>query len=398
MLNSFKLPRRETLLAATAVFALVSGPAFAQSEGELPPVPVGVTVLVPHAMPVINELPGRIAATRTAEVRARVSGILKERVFTQGTPVKEGDVLYRIDPRLFQVRVASAEAALQRAKALLLNAEQQFKRQQSLQERNVTAAVTLETAAATLAQARADVAIAEATLDEAKLNLEYTEVRAPISGVIGAALVTEGGLVTADGATNLALIQQVDPAYADFTQSAQDLLNLKRAVATGKLTSKKPGEADVALTFDDGSTYDEFGHLLFASANVDPSTGQVTLRAEFPNRGGQLLPGMYVRIKIEQAMRQDALTVPQRAVLRDEAGRAQVYVVDGQGKPELRSITLGQTHDTEWIVESGLKPGERVIVDGAQKVQPGGKITIQPWTPPGVKKQAAKAAATNASE
>lgn len=382
MLNTMKPPRHGALLAAVAIFALFTGPALAQEGGATPPPRVAVVTMTPHPIPVINELPGRIAATRTAEVRARVSGILIERVFTQGTFVKAGDVLYRIDPRLFQVRVASAEASLQRAKALQLNADQQFQRQRSLQARSVASAVSLETAIASLAQAKADVAIAEAALDEAKLNLEYTEVRAPISGIIGAALITEGGLVTADGASNLALIQQVDPAYADFTQSAQDLLSLKRAVATGKLADTAPGTASVTLVFDDGSTYDQAGSLLFSSANVDPSSGQVTLRAEFPNKDRQLLPGMYVRVRIQQATRQDALTVPQRAVQRDENGQAQVYVVGSDGLASSRAITLGRSQGAEWIVEAGLKPGEQVIVDGTQKVQSGGKVTAEPWIAP----------------
>lgn len=382
MLTLSKPSRHAALLAAAAVLALLAGAAFAQDEAKAPPPRVAVMTMTPHPMPVINELPGRVAATRTAEVRARVSGILIERVFTQGTFVKTGDVLYRIDPRLFQVRVASAEASLQRAKALQLNADQQFQRQRSLQERSVASAVSLETAIANQAQAKAEVAIAEAALDEAKLNLEYTEVRAPISGIIGAALITEGGLVTADGASNLALIQQVDPAYADFTQSAQDLLNLKRAVATGKLAGTAPGAASVTLVFDDGSTYDQAGSLLFSSANVDPSSGQVTLRAEFPNQDSQLLPGMYVRVRIQQATRQDALTVPQRAVQRDENGQAQVYVLGPDGLASLRTITLGRSQGGEWIVEAGLKPGEQVIVNGTQKVQPGSKVMAEPWAAP----------------
>ncbi|TCS09153.1 efflux RND transporter periplasmic adaptor subunit [Rhizobium sp. BK418] len=382
MLRNTKLPRLKAMMAATTLLALTAGQTFAQEGGmQMPPAAVGVVEMKAHAVPVVNELPGRIAATRVSEVRARVSGILQERVFQQGTLVKEGDVLYRIDPRLFQVRVASAEAALQRAKATQQNARLQLERQQSLKERNIATGVDYDTAAVNLAQADADVASAQAGLDEAKINLDYTEVRAPITGIIGAALVTEGALVTADGTSNLALIQQIDPVYADFTQSAQDLLNLKRAVAEGKLASAAPGEARVELVFDDGSLYAEPGRLLFASANVDPNTGQVTLRAEFPNKHGDLLPGMYVRVRIEQAVRQDALTVPQRAVIRNEAGQAQVYVLSEGNKAELRSVTLGQTLDSEWVVEQGLKDGEKVIADGVQKVKPGATVAPEPWKP-----------------
>ena len=382
MLRNTRLPRLKAMMAATTLLALAAGQTFAQEGGmQMPPAAVGVVEMKAHAVPVINELPGRIAATRVSEVRARVSGILQERVFEQGTLVKQGDVLYRIDPRLFRVRVASAEATLQRAKATQQNARLQLERQQNLRERNIATGIDYDTAAVAVAQADADVASAEAGLDEAKINLDYTDVRAPITGIIGGALVTEGALVTADGTSNLALIQQIDPVYADFTQSAQDLLNLKRAVAEGKLESAAPGEARVELVFDDGSLYAEPGRLLFASANVDPNTGQVTLRAEFPNQHGDLLPGMYVRVRIEQAVRENALTVPQRVVTRNEAGQAQVYVLAEGNKAELRPVTLGQVLGSEWVVESGLKAGETVIADGVQKVQPGATVAPEPWKP-----------------
>lgn len=364
----------------------------------MPPPAVGVVELAAHAVPVINELPGRIAATRVSEVRARVSGILQERVFEQGAHVNEGDVLYRIDPRLFRVRVASAEASLQRAKATQANARQQLERQRALRERKVATGVEYDTAAVSLAQADADVALAEATLDEAKINLDYTEVRAPISGIIGGALVTEGALVTADGTSNLALIQQVDPVYADFTQSVQQLLDLRRAVASGKLATSAQDEARVQLVFDDGSVYGEPGRLLFASANVDPNTGKVTLRAEFPNKNGELLPGMYVRVRIEQAVRENALTVPQRAVIRNETGQAQVYVVKQDGTAEPRNVTLGQSLGSEWVVETGLENGETIIADGVQKVQPGGKITPEPWQPANPANNGSETAPKQASE
>ena len=379
MLNQTGLPRGRTF-ALALLLALFSGSAMAQ-EGGMPPPAVGVFELKGHAVPVVNELPGRIAATRIAEVRPRVSGILQERVFEQGALVKKGDVLYRIDPKLFRVRVASAEASLARAKATEANAKQQLERQCTLRDRNAATNVDFDTAALNVAQAGADVALAEAALEEARINLDYTEVRAPITGIIGAALVTEGALVTADGASNLALIQQVDPVYADFTQSAEELLKLKRAVEAGELASMAPGEAKVQLVFDDGTLYADPGRLLFASANVDPNTGQVTLRAEFPNAKGDLLPGLYVRVRIEQAIRQNALTVPQRAVTRNEAGQAQVYVVGKDNAAELRPITLGRAMDSEWVVEGGLKSGEKIVVDGVQKVQPGGKVVPEPWTP-----------------
>ena len=348
----------------------------------MPPPAVSVLKLTAHAVPVMSELPGRIAATRVAEVRAQVTGILQERVFEQGTLVKKGDVLYRIDPDLFRVRVASAEATLQRAKALQANAKQQFDRQKELRARDVASGASFDTAAANLAQSDADVALAEAALEEARINLGYTEVRAPITGIIGGALVTEGALVTTlDANQKLALIQQIDPVYADFTQSSAELLALKRAVADGKLASPAPGQARVELVFDDGTIYAQPGRLLFSSASVDAMTGQVTLRAEFPNPKSDLLPGLYVRIRIEQAVRDGAITVPQRAILRAQDGKAQVYVVASDGTVEARAVTLGQTFGSDWVVEAGLKSGEQIIVDGVQKAQPGGKVTVEAWKP-----------------
>lgn len=360
----------------------------------MPPPAVGVLQIKAHPVPVMSELPGRIAATRVSEVRARVSGILLERVFEQGSLVHQGDVLYRIDPKLFQVRVASAKAALQKAKAVQANAKQQLERQRSLRERNVSTAVDYDTAAVNLAQADADVAAQEAALDEAQINLDYTEVRAPITGIIGGALVTEGTLVTAEGTSNLALIQQINPVYADFTQSAQDLLTLKRAVSEGKLQSPAPGQAAVELVFDGGKTYSKPGKLLFSNANVDPNTGQVTLRAEFPNPDGDLLPGMYVRVRIEQAVQKSGITIPQRAVTRDAEGNPQVFVLSSDQAAQVRNIVLGASLGVEWIVLSGLKDGETIIADGVQKVIAGGKVVAEPWTPrsadPNTSDQAAK--------
>ncbi|MGO4685460.1 efflux RND transporter periplasmic adaptor subunit [Hyphomicrobium sp. 2TAF46] len=367
-------------LGALPLLIVATGQACAQAGGDMPPPAVAVLKLSARAVPVMSELPGRIAATRVAEVRAQVTGILQERVFEQGTFVKKGDVLYRIDPNLFRVRVASAEATLQRAKAVQANAQQQYDRQKELRARDVASGASYDTAAATLAQSNADVALAGAALDEARINLGYTEVRAPITGIIGGALVTEGALVTTtDANQNLALIQQIDPVYADFTQSSAELLALKRAVAEGKLESPAPGQARVELVFDDGTVYPQPGRLLFSSASVDAMTGQVTLRAEFPNPKSDLLPGLYVRIRVEQAVRDGAITVPQRAVLRAHDGKAQVYVVANDGTVEARDVTLGQTFGADWVVESGLKSGEYIIVDGVQKAQPGGKVTVEAW-------------------
>lgn len=378
MQSRITLPRFLPMMTA-AVLAITPTTLFAQEGMQMPPPAVGVLELTAKSVPVINELPGRVAATRVAEVRARVSGILLERVFEQGAMVQKDDVLYRIDPRLFKVRVASAEASLQRVVATQSNARQQLERQKSLRERNVSTGIDFDTAAVNLAQADADVALQQAALDEARINLEYTEVRAPISGIIGAALVTEGALVTADGTQNLALIQQIDPSYADFTQSAQDMMALRRAVEAGKLAGTAPDQASVRLVFDDGSVYADLGRLLFSSASVDSTTGQVTQRAEFPNARRDLLPGMYVRVRIEQAVRENAVVVPQRSIVRAADGKPLVYVVKADDTAEARPVELGQALETEWVVEKGLNAGDKIVVDGAQKVQPGGKIKPEPW-------------------
>ena len=367
---------RTTLRAVSlslCLLAAAAAPAFAQ-WGDAPPPAVDVITLKAQPVPVISELPGRIAPTQVSEVRARVSGILMERVFTQGSQVKKDQVLYRIDPKLFRVRVASAEASLKRARATREEARQQFERQKSLRERKVISDARYDTAALTLAQADAEVAVAQAALEEARINLDYTDVRAPITGIIGGALVTEGALVTADGPQSMALIQQINPVYADFTQSSSELFALKRAVEDGRLASPAPGQASVRLVFDDGTVYAEPGKLLFSSASVDATTGQITLRAEFPNPKGDLLPGLYVRVRIEQAVRKNAILVPQRSIVRTAEGQAQVYVVK-DSVVEARDVTLGESHGSDWIVESGLEPGEQVIANGTIKAKPGGKVS-----------------------
>jgi membrane fusion protein (multidrug efflux system) len=344
-----------------------------------PPTEVGIVVARAETLPVTNNLPGRIAPTRIAEVRPRVSGIVVERVFQQGSIVKEGDVLYRIDPAPFRVRVESAAATLKRAQATHLQARQQSDRIVELRERNVASVQQQESATAALAQADADVAVAQAGLTSAQLDLQYSEVKAPISGRIGRALITEGALVGGSAADNLATIQQLDPVYADFTQSAGDLLALRRALKLGALTGSDPGAANVQLLFDDGSTYAHPGRLLFSEATVDATTGQVTLRGEFPNPDGDLLPGMYVRVVIEQGMQGNAIAVPQQAIQRDGSGQAQLYIVKQDGTLELRPVKAGRTVDHRVVIDDGLKADEAVMVEGFQKIRPGARFTGKPW-------------------
>ena len=351
-----------------------------QGGFSFPPPQVAVITVKAEDVPITNDLPGRIAATRTAEVRPRASGIIVERVFEQGSLVKEGDVLYRIDPAPFKVQVDSAEATLRRAKAVQAQAKNDTIRQEQLKKSNVSSAQNYDDAIAKLAQADADVAIAEAGLATAKLNLEYTEVKAPISGRIGRALITEGALVSNSGTENLATIQQLDPVYADFTQSATDLIRLRKALEDGALMADN-NSADVKLMLDDGSQYPQSGKLLFSEAAVDASTGQVTLRGEFPNPDGDLLPGMYVRVQIEQGIEKDAVMVPQQAVQRDASGSALVYVVSADNKAGPRPVRIGRAAGTRWVITDGLKDGEKIIVEGFQKVQPGAEVVPSEWDP-----------------
>lgn len=350
----------------------------AEKQPEFPPAKVGVVQIHEETLPITNELPGRISPTRLAEVRPRVSGIVIAQVFQQGSHVAQGDVLYRIDPALFEVQVASAEATLQRAEAEQLQAKQSADRVSRLRESNVSSQSASESAIAKLAQANAEVAVAQAGLASAKLSLQYSNVTAPISGRIGRALITEGALVSGNGTENLATIQQLDPVYADFTQSASDLIRLRKALEGGKLLTG-PNEASVQLLLDDGSIYPQRGRLLFSEAAVDQSTGQVTLRGEFPNPNGDLLPGMYVRVQIEQGLEKAALAVPQQAVQRDAGGRSNVLIVNDKNVVEQRPVILGRTIGQRWVVQDGLKDGDKVIADGFQKIGAGATVAPEDW-------------------
>ena len=286
-----------------------------------------MVALEPAARPVIRELPGRVAPTRIAEVRARVSGIVVNRNFEQGSEVKSSDVLYELDAPPFEIELQATEAALAKAIAVLKQETQNSKRAEALWPSRAISQAQLETAIASLRQAEADVAARKADVARAKLNLDYTVIRAPISGRIGRALVTEGALVGQGEVTHLATIQQLDPIYADFTQSVAELNQLRRDFESGDLEMLAPEPRKVRLILDDGEVYPYFGKLLFSDATVDPGTGQVTLRGEFPNPKSELLPGMYVRVQIEQGIDPDALAVPQQAVRRNDAGESEVFVL-----------------------------------------------------------------------
>jgi len=382
------------LLAVMLVSIALSGcdePRVAQADvAEVQPPEVSIVTLTPTPRPYVRNLPGRIAPTRISEVRARVPGIILERTFQQGADVKAGDVLYRIDPAPFSVELDAANAALAKSEAVLVQAEQQAARAEKLIKEQTISQAQYETATANYRQAAADVAARKAEVARAKLNLAHAEVRSPISGRVGRALVTEGALVGQGDATHLATVQQLDPIYADFTQSVTELQQLRRDFESGALEQVDRDAAKVKLVLDDGTIYEHAGKLLFSDATVDPSTGQVTLRAEFPNPKRELLPGMYVRVQIEQGIDVDALAVPLQAIRRDDTGGSQVFVVRPDNRTVARPVRTGHLVDDQWIIEDGIKAGDRVVVEGFQKFVAGDLVKTVPW-----KNQTATASASD---
>ena len=340
---------------------------------------VSIVVVHPRARSMVRELPGRIAPTRVSEVRPRVSGIIVERLFDQGSEVKAGDPLYRIDPRPLEVDMQSSDAALARAKAVLEQATQHANRIATLTSQRAAPEARNEEAIAALRQAEADVAGRKADVARAKLNLDYATIRAPIRGTIGAALVSEGALVVQNEAQSLATIQQLDPIYADFTQSVTELNQLRRALEAGELDRIAPDAMKVRLVLDGADHYVLPGKLLFSDARVDAQTGQVALRGEFPNPKRELLPGMYVRVQIEQGIDSDAIAVPQQAVQRNSGGGSEVYVVKDDGRVAVQPVRTGAVQDGVWFVTEGLKTGDKVVVEGFQKFTPGDKVRPQSW-------------------
>jgi membrane fusion protein (multidrug efflux system) len=340
---------------------------------------VGIVTVRPQSRAVVRELPGRIAPTRVADVRPRVSGIVVERMFDQGSEVKAGDPLYRIDPRPFEVELQASEAALAKAMAAFDLAAQHAHRVATLTSQKAMPEAENEKAIGAMRQAEAEIGSRKADVARARLNLDYATIRAPIGGIVGAALVSEGALVVQNETTNLATIQQLDPIYADFTQSVTEMNKLRRDFDNGELDRIAPDAAKVRLLLDDGTTYQLPGKLLFSEAKVDAQTGQVTLRGQFPNPKRELLPGMYVRVLIEQGIDTDAIAVPQQAIQRDAGGGSAVFVVKDDGRIAAQPVRIGAAQDGIWLVSDGLKEGDRVVVDGFQKFVPGDKVKPQAW-------------------
>ena len=374
-------PARVALLLA-AIAPLLAGcdePNSAVAAAQTSEPDVSIVTVTPQARALVRELPGRIAPTRVSDVRPRVSGIVIERMFSQGSEVKAGDPLYRIDPRPFQVELQSSEAALARAAAVLEQASLQARRIATLTSQRATSEAENEKAIGAMRQAEADVVGRKADVARARLNLEYATIRAPIDGVVGAALVSEGALVVQNEAANLATIQQLDPIYADFTQSVSELNHLRRAFDSGDLDRIAPDAARVRLVLDDGSVYSTVGKLLFSEAKVDAHTGQVTLRGQFPNPKRELLPGMYVRVLIEQGIDTDAIAVPQQAIQRNGGGGSEVFVIKDDNRVAIQAVRTGSVQDGQWFVTEGLKAGDKVVVEGFQKFAAGDKVRPQAW-------------------
>ncbi|CAI8901963.1 multidrug efflux pump membrane fusion lipoprotein AcrA [Pseudomonas chlororaphis] len=346
------------------------------AEEQAPLAKVRIETIETRPLSISSELSGRIAAPRIAEVRARVAGVVLQRTFREGTDVKQGDVLFRIDPAPLKADLDSALASLRKAEANAFQARLQEQRYAQLIEDKAISAQEYDNARANARQTAAEVAANQAAVQRARLNLGYATVTAPISGRVGRALVTEGALVGQNETTPLALIQQLDPIHADLTQSTRELNDLRRAFRAGQLQQVGQDQAKATLIQDDGSLYPLPGKLLFADISVDPSTGQIILRSEFPNPDLDLLPGSFIRVRLEQAVNRQGISVPQRAIQRDSAGIAQVLLVDAEQRVVQRPVQLGAAQKDRWIVSDGLKAGDRIVVEGLQHARPGEKVQI----------------------
>lgn len=373
-------PTRSITVSVTVAVVLAALVLAACQKKEPPktasPVEVGVVSVQRKSVTVTSELPGRTSAYLTAQVRARVDGIVQKRAFQEGADVKAGQLLFRIDPAPYQAALANAQASLMKAQANLTSTRAQAERYKVLVEGNAISKQDYDNAVATAGQAAADVAAGQAIVQTAAINLGYTDVGSPITGRIGTAQVTQGAYVQASAATLLATVQQIDPIYVDLNQSSVDGLRLRREAASGQLKLEGPDQAKVSLILEDGSRYTRTGTLQFTDITVDQGTGTVTVRAIFPNPDHVLLPGMFVRAQIDEGVDPDALVVPQIAVTHDQKGQATALVVGSDNKVVLRPLVTGRTLGSNWIIQSGLAGNERVIVEGVQKVQPG--QTVKP--------------------
>lgn len=381
------------LLAALAVSGCGggSGAGGPGGPGGMPPPQVGVVTAKPGSVGLVSELPGRLEAWRTAQVRARVPGVVQKRLFTEGSDVKAGQSLFQLDASAYRAALDSAQAVQGKAEANLVQAEATWKRNQALVADKAVSQQEWIASEAAYKQAQADLASAKAAVQTARLNLDYASVLAPITGRIGRAQVTEGALVGQGEATLMTTIQQIHPLYVNFTQSANEVMRLRRAMAQGRLGGAGEQAGRIEVLLDDGSVYPLPGKLLFSDLTVDATSGQITLRAELPNPQGLLLPGLYVKVRLQQATSDRAVLLPQQAVSRGAAGDT-VMVVGADGQVSVRPVKVAGQQAGQWIVTDGLQGGEQVVVDGFQKIRPKAPVKPVPWTPGGAAPGAAVAA------
>ncbi|MBN8773994.1 MAG: efflux transporter periplasmic adaptor subunit [Thiobacillus sp. 63-78] len=365
----FRLSTPAVLVAALALSACGRSEA---PPPQMAPAEVTVVTMKQEKVSLTRELPGRTNAYLLSEVRPQVTGIVKQRLFTEGAQVKAGQPLYQLDDATYQANLASAKASLARARASLTQAELNARRSDELVRIDAVSRQDHDNATATLAQARADVAAAEAAVQSSTVTLNYARITSPIGGRIGKSSVTPGALVTANQAAALATVQQLDPVYVDLTQSASELLQLRKEVAAGKLT--RSGNVPVKILLEDGSLYKHEGKLDFADVSVDPGTGSYALRVTVPNPDNILMPGLYVRAIIGSGMRDHAILVPQQGIARDPKGNTSAMIVGKDGKVEARPVKVSRTIGDQWLVEDGLAAGDRVIVAGLQKIRPGAPV------------------------
>jgi membrane fusion protein (multidrug efflux system) len=363
--------RTYSCIGAAALAALALAGCGRPPQPKPGPPEVGVVTLKAEPMPLTTELPGRTSPYAVSEVRPQVSGIVQARLFTEGANVTKGQPLYRIDPAPYRAALAQARGQLANAQASLTTAKLKAERYADLVKIKAVSQQDYDDAAAAYGQAQAAVQQGQAAVDTAEINLGYTQITAPISGRIGRSTLTQGALATSGQTDALTTIQQLDPIYVDLTQSSAELLALKRQIAQGRAVRDSALSAKVRLVLDDGSTYPLEGALEFTDVTVDPNSGSVTLRARFPNPDGALLPGMYARAQVTEALIQNAILAPQPGITRDPKGGATALVVGADGKAQLRTVQVGQAIGDRWLVISGLGPGDRLITEGLQQAKPG---------------------------
>ncbi len=372
-------PRRALTLAAAAAGCLLLAACGPKTPSGAQPAPeVAVAVVAAQPLTLTTELPGRTAAFRVAEVRPQVNGLVQQRLFTEGGEVAAGQPLYQIDPAPFRAAFASAQAALARAEANLPTVRARAERYAALVADKAVSQQTHDDAAAALQQAEADVAYQRAALENARINLGYTTIVSPISGHIGRSTVTDGAIVTAYQPVALATIQQLDPIYVDVPQSTAEVLRLERRLADGRLAGAAADRSEVRLVQEDGTPYPLAGTLQFRDTEVDRTTGSVTLRLLFPNPSGTLLPGMFVRTVIQEGVQPAAILVPQQSVSRDPRGNPYVLLVDQAGTVQRRPVVVDRAVGNQWLVASGLQPGDRLVVEGFQRIRPGMTVRVAP--------------------